>query len=77
LPLNYFFSKAKVAARQDIIIRSVEKLCTMLTRHVGRTMNLGAAVGALVQDVQCEFILNTEYGSLEKEDFNVAVADMC
>jgi hypothetical protein len=39
--------------------------------------NLGAAVGALVQDLQCDFILGKPHGSLEREDFNVAIADMC
>ncbi|EPE28199.1 Cytochrome P450 [Glarea lozoyensis ATCC 20868] len=76
-PLNHFFSKTKVAARQDVVIRNVEKLCSMLMRRVGSTINLGAAVGALVQDVQCDFILNKPYGSLDKDDFNVAIANMC
>ncbi|KUJ06910.1 cytochrome P450 [Mollisia scopiformis] len=76
-PLNHFFSKTKVAARQDVVIRNVEKLCTALMHRAGSTINLGAAAGALVQDVQCDFILNKAYGSLEKDDFNVAVADMC
>jgi hypothetical protein len=66
-----------VAARQDVVIRNVDKLCSALMQRAGSTINLGAAAGALVQDVQCDFILDKPYGSLEKEDFNVAVADMC
>ena len=49
----------------------------MLDRRVGSTINLGAAVGAYVQDVQCDSIINKENGSLNKDDFNVAIADMC
>ncbi|KAH7384635.1 trichodiene oxygenase [Pyrenochaeta sp. MPI-SDFR-AT-0127] len=76
-PLNHFFSKAKVAARQDIVIRNVDKLCTMLMRRVGSVVDLGAAASALIQDIQCDFILNKENGSLDKDDFNVGVAAMC
>ena len=66
-----------MAARQEVVVRNAEKLCAQLMKRVGTMINLGAAAGALVQDVQCDFILNKAYGSLDKDDFNVAVADMC
>lgn len=76
MPLNHFFGKARVVARQDIIFRNVDKLCTRISQLIGGTINLGAAVSALSQDVSCDFVLNKTYGSLDKDDFNVAVTDM-
>ncbi|PHH81612.1 hypothetical protein CDD82_362 [Ophiocordyceps australis] len=76
VPLNYFFSKARVAARDDVIVRNVDKLCARILERVGSTINLGAAVSALSQDVACEFVLDKTYGSLDRDDFNVAVTDM-
>ncbi|CAI6227143.1 unnamed protein product [Periconia digitata] len=76
-PLNHFFSKAKVAARQEIIIRHVEKLCNRIEGFVGGTVNLGAACSALIHDAHCEFVINRVNGSLDKEDFNSALAGMC
>ncbi|KAH7087028.1 cytochrome P450 [Paraphoma chrysanthemicola] len=77
VPLNHYLSKARVASRQDVIVRSVDKLVARLEARVGTKTNLGAAVGALVQDLQCDFMIGKAYGSLEQEDFNVAIADMC
>ncbi|PQE06880.1 Trichodiene oxygenase protein [Rutstroemia sp. NJR-2017a BVV2] len=39
------------AARQDVVIRNVNKLCNALMHRVGSTINLEAALGALVQDL--------------------------
>lgn len=76
MPLDRFFSKARVASRQDIIVRNVDKLCTIISQHLGSTITLGAAASAISQDISSEFILNKTYGSLDKDDFNVAVTDM-
>ncbi|OAG01866.1 cytochrome P450 [Paraphaeosphaeria sporulosa] len=76
-PLNHYLSKARVASRQDVILRNVDKLVARLEGRVGTLTNLGAAVGALVQDLQCDFLLGKAYGSLDRDDFNVAIADMC
>lgn len=46
----------------------------MISRRVGSTINLGAAASAIAQDVSCEFALGRTYGSLDKDDFNIAVA---
>ncbi|KAI5920337.1 cytochrome P450 [Camillea tinctor] len=75
-PINHFFSKAKVAARQEIIHRNVAKLCNRLSQLAGNTVNLGAAISAIVRDVSCEFMLNKTSGALDKDDFNVAVTNM-
>ena len=76
LPLSHFFSKAKVAARQDIIIRNVEKLCARVSGFSGSTVDLGAALSALSRDVACEFVLNKTYNSLGQEDFNVGMTNV-
>jgi hypothetical protein len=76
MPLNHFFSKARVAARQSIINSNVAKLCQRLSEFAGTTVNLGAALSAISRDVACEFILNKTYASLEQDDFNVAVTEV-
>lgn len=63
-----------MAARQDVVSRNVDKLCSMISRRIGSTINLGAAASAIAQDVSCEFALGRTYGSLDKDDFNIAVA---
>ncbi|KAH9906974.1 cytochrome P450 [Xylariomycetidae sp. FL2044] len=75
-PWNPFFSKARVNTRQDVISRNVSKLCARISQLSGETLNLGAAISALTRDVVCEFVLNKTYGSLDSDDFNVAVTDM-
>jgi cytochrome P450 len=74
--MNHFFSRAKVAARQDIIDRNIAKLCDRISQLTGDTFDLGAALSAITRDVSCEFIINKTYGALDKHDFNVAVTDM-
>ncbi|KAI0016944.1 hypothetical protein F4780DRAFT_782780 [Xylariomycetidae sp. FL0641] len=37
-------------------------------------MDLGAALSAITRDIAREFMLDKTYGSLKKEDFNVAIA---
>ncbi|KAI1397246.1 cytochrome P450 [Hypoxylon fuscum] len=75
-PLNHFFSKANVAARQDIIDRNVIKFCGRISQFSGKIVNLGAAISALTRDIACEFTLDKTYASLDKEDFNIAVTTM-
>lgn len=77
IPLNHFFSKAKVANRQDLIQRNVDKLCKRLSQVPdGTTVNLGAAISALSRDVSTEFIINKSYDSLGQEDFNVGMTNV-
>lgn len=81
-PLGPYFSKAKVAARQDLIQRHLEKLRGRVARYAGEgektttTFDLGAAVTALARDVANEYILGKSYGSLTREDFDVAFTAM-
>ncbi|KAH6677237.1 trichodiene oxygenase, partial [Halenospora varia] len=73
LPLNSFFSKAKVSSQQDMIHRNIEKLCDRLSKLSKATVNLGAVISAFTQDVATEFILGRNYQSLDREDFNVGM----
>lgn len=74
-PLSPFFSRAKVASRQDLIRRHLRKLCGRVSQFAnsGDTLNLGAAATAIARDVANDFILNKSYNSLEREDFDVAM----
>ncbi|KAI2776210.1 cytochrome P450 [Daldinia loculata] len=74
-PLSPFFTRAKVASRQDLIRRHLRKLCGRVSQFAnsGDTLNLGAAATAIARDVANDFILNKSYNSLEREDFDVAM----
>lgn len=76
-PLNPFFSKAKVAARHDIVERDVHKLCDRVAQFAARgsIINLGIALSALTRDVACEFTLNKKYDFLGKEDFDIGMTN--
>lgn len=71
-PLNPFFSKAKVALRQDMMDRNTNKLCDRIQQfaRANSMFNLGAAITAFTRDVATEFILNKTYNSLDQEDFH-------
>ncbi|KAI1761930.1 cytochrome P450 [Hypoxylon sp. FL1150] len=71
-PLSPFFSKAKVASHQEIILEHLEKLCNRLTAFATsqQTVNLGAAITAFSRDVANDFVLRKSYNSLEREDFD-------
>ena len=68
------FSKAKVAARQDIIDKNVDKLCERTSALAGTTFNLGAATSAFTRDIANEFILGKEYNELDMEEFNLGLS---
>ncbi|KAI0884561.1 cytochrome P450 [Annulohypoxylon maeteangense] len=74
-PLGPFFSKAKVASRQDLIHRHLLKFCGRISKFAnsGETFNLGAAATAITRDVANEFILNKSYNSLDREDFDITM----
>ncbi|KAF2965905.1 hypothetical protein GQX73_g7677 [Xylaria multiplex] len=72
-PLNGFFSKAKVASRQDMIQMYADKLCRRISQYVGTTFDLGAASLAFTQDVANDFIISKSYGSLDREDLDVSM----
>ncbi|KAK8126994.1 cytochrome P450 [Apiospora kogelbergensis] len=69
-----FFSKPNVLARQDMLQRYVDKLCSRISDHRGSTFNLGAAISAFVRDVTNEYILGKTYNDLELDDFGVAIS---
>lgn len=68
------FSKAKIDARQDIVLKNVDKFCERITGFAGTTVNLGAATGALARDIANEFILGKKYNDLDADDFNYALS---
>ncbi|KAI2628595.1 cytochrome P450 [Hypoxylon sp. NC1633] len=74
-PMSSFFSKAKVASRQDMIRRHVEKLCGRVARIASSRgkINLGAAITAIARDIANEFILGKSYNSLDKDDFDISI----
>ncbi|KAI0095562.1 cytochrome P450 [Nemania sp. FL0031] len=75
LPMNPFFSKAKVSAQQDMIMRHVQAALGRLSRfaELEKTVDLGAAFTAFVRDVTNEYIFGKHYGDLEKEDFDAGM----
>ena len=76
LPLNPFFSKAKVTARQEVIRRNVDKLCTRILGFTEATVDLGAAISAFTRDVSTEFVSGKTYNSLDQEDFNAGMTNV-
>ncbi|KAI0403198.1 trichodiene oxygenase [Xylaria palmicola] len=72
--VNPFFSKANVAAKADIILRLVEKLCSRIDEFADKSntakLSLIAAISALTRDVATEFILGKRYNNLELRGFN-------
>ncbi|KAI1122789.1 trichodiene oxygenase [Nemania abortiva] len=76
--VNPFFSKANVAAKSDIILRLVEKLCSRIDEFADESnmmeLSLSAAISALTRDVATEFILGKRYNNLELQDFNQSLA---
>lgn len=70
-----FFSKAKVAARQDLIQRNVDKLCRRIADFPdGADLNLGAAISAYARDTAHEFITGKQYKELDKEEFGIELS---
>ncbi|KAF2875491.1 trichodiene oxygenase [Massariosphaeria phaeospora] len=74
-PLSPFFSKAKVAARQDLIQRHLNKFCQRMSAFSNSraTFELGAAMTAFTRDVANEFITGKSYDILDHEDFDIAM----
>ncbi|KAI1827638.1 cytochrome P450 [Xylaria intraflava] len=76
-PLNPFFSKARVNSRQETITRYLDKLCGRISAFAeageSKTFNFGASITAFARDVAHDFILGKSYGSLDADDFNVAM----
>jgi hypothetical protein len=73
LPLNPFFSKAKVVGKQDLIRHNISKLCSRISKAT--TIDLGAATSAFTRDVSTQFILGKNYHNLDSEDFNVGMTN--
>lgn len=76
--MNAYFSKTKVAGKQGLILRNLEKLCGRLAEVSGskKPINLGAAFSAFTRDVSTEFIIGKSYNDLDHEDFNIALTNM-
>ena len=72
--MNPHFSRSKVASRQGDIRQHVAKLCRRLSAFAAsrEPVNLGAAVTAFTRDVANDFIFHKHYGSLDRDDFDVA-----
>lgn len=69
------FSKARVAARLEIIHKNVDKLCRRISDLTGAIQfNLGAATSAFTRDIANEFIIGKEYNELDLDDFNVGLS---
>lgn len=69
-----FFSKTKVAFRQDVIRKNLDKLCIRIESLAGTTLNLGAAISAFTRDITNEFIIGKEYNELEREDWGIGLS---
>lgn len=76
--LNHFFSKPRIAARQDIIDRNIVIFCERISQFAaaGNMLDLGAAINALTRDIACEFVLNKTYASLRRDDFHADIINM-
>lgn len=76
--MNGYFSKARVAAQQDMIRRHLTKLCGRITGVVNtnKTFDLGLTASAFTRDSADEFILGQAYNNLAPEDFNAAMTNM-
>ncbi|KAI1146658.1 trichodiene oxygenase [Nemania diffusa] len=74
-PLNNVFSRAKVAARQDMINMYVDKLCGRIREYAEArsVFDLGSASLAFTQDVANDFVMGWGYGSLDREDLDVSM----
>ncbi|KAK6825858.1 cytochrome P450 monooxygenase, partial [Apiospora arundinis] len=77
-PLNHFFSKSRIAARQGVIDRNVLIFCERISEFAisGKMVDIGAAISALMRDVTCELLVNKTYAHLKSEDFHVHVTNM-
>lgn len=71
-PLNPFFSKAKVASRQALISRNVDKFCERISEfsQSAKLMDIRAAISEFTRCTAAEFIIGKTYDSLEKQDFS-------
>lgn len=69
IPLSPFFSKAKVAGRQDLIRRHAENLsrCLATFPESGALMDLSAATSAFTKNVATEFILDKSFNNLDRD----------
>ncbi|KAI1419240.1 cytochrome P450 [Xylaria sp. FL1777] len=75
-PLSPFFTKARVASRQEVLQRHLRKLFVQISKFVSQqnAINLGAAVKAFTRDVANDYILDKDYNSLGQEEFNAALS---
>ncbi|KAI1352257.1 trichodiene oxygenase [Xylaria sp. FL0043] len=76
-PLGTFLSKANVFYKQDIISRSVSKLCYRLDEFAERSsgtgdarLKLGPAISSFTRDVAIEFLFGESHNNLDHLHFN-------
>ena len=76
--MNGYFSKARVAAQQDMIHRHLIKLCDRIAEvaNTSKTFDLGITASAFTRDNADEYILGQAYNNLGQEDYNVAMTNM-
>jgi hypothetical protein len=73
--LNAYFSKARVASRQDLIHRKVDSLCHRIAEFAGtrRPLDIGAVFSAFQRDVSTDYVLGKNYDNLKEDDFGVTM----
>ena len=69
-----FFSKRNVLAWQELLQRNVDKLCGCVSKLIGTSFNLGAAISAFARDNANEFIIGKAYNELDSEDFGIGLS---
>ena len=69
-----FFSKRNVLARQEVLHRNIDKLCGCISKLVGTSFNLGAAISAFARDTANEFIVGKAYNELDLDDFGIGLS---
>nr|QED55508.1 TRI23 [Trichoderma turrialbense] len=74
--LNPYFSKARVAAHQDVIRKYVTKLCGRLSDSADskKITNVGAAITAAARDISNDYILGKHHNALDSEHFETDIA---
>ncbi|KAM7217009.1 cytochrome P450 [Rhypophila decipiens] len=77
-PFNGYFSKAKIATRQDMLHRHLGTLCDRIEQFAdsSTTFDLGHSASAFTRDVGDEYILGLNFHNLEQHDFNRDLTNM-
>ena len=73
--MNPFFSKARVAAREDLLQKHIQKLASRLDEFAtyGLVCPIGFAYTAMTMDIITELILDEPYGNLDQRNLNQGI----